>query len=92
MSKKKNYWYVLVLTSEGPKFLTKLLSRKDAEWDMLEKPLELSETMAKEIALGLMVNFYCAYPVCAPIELNYQPFRYTEGKFKWVFNEEEEEK
>ena len=88
---KEEHWYILVLTDEGPKFLTKLLGHKDAEWDMLQPPLELSEIMAKEIAFGLMVNFYMAYPVCAPIELSSQPYFYSKGKFNWEWNKEGED-
>lgn len=90
-NKKKNYWYVLVLTNEGAKFVTKVEHHpKVAHWDEKEKPLELSESMAKDLAFGLMANFYLAYPVCAPIELDQQPYRYKEGHFKWVWNEAKE--
>lgn len=86
--KKTNYWYILVLTNEGPKFLTSIdYKYKDAEWDMLKAPLELDEGQAKELAFGLMVNFHQAYPVCSPVELKNQPYFYDKGKFKWEWNE-----
>ena len=92
MAKKKNFWYVLVLTNEGPKFVTKVNNlNKTAEWDKLAKPLDFSEVYAKDLALGLMMNWFTAYPICAPIELDHQPYRYNEGHFEWVKNEEPKE-
>lgn len=81
--KKENFWYVLVLTGSGPVFITKLLSGKMAEWKKTEKPLELGMEQAKSVATGLLMNFYTAFAICSPIELNTQPFRYKEGKFIW---------
>ena len=73
--KKKNYWYVLVLTDVGPKFVTSVeYSPKIAHWDKLEKPLELGESGAKDLALGLNANFFTAYPVCMPFEVTHQPY------------------
>ena len=93
MAKKKNFWYVLVLTNDGPKFVTKIEHvGKMAHWNEDESPLELSESYAKDVALGLMMNFYIAYPVCATIELDKQPFYYDKGKFEWVWKEGKEPK
>ena len=90
--KKKNYWYVLVLTDEGPKFVTSVeYSPKVAYWNGLEKPLELGELVAKELALGLNANFFQAYPVCMPFETTNQPYYYKLGKFEWKRNEKQEE-
>ena len=92
--KKKNYWYVLVLTSEGAKFVTGIEhDTKIAHWDGLEKPLEFSESMAKDLAFGLNANFFLAYPVCMPFEITHQPYFYKLGKFEWKpFKEEQAEK
>ena len=90
--KKKNYWYVLVLTNEGAKFVTKVeYHPKVAHWNGLEKPLELSESTAKDLAFGLNANFYIAYPVCMPFKLDNQPYYYNLGKFEWKPNEEEKQ-
>ena len=92
MAKKKNHWYVLVLTSDGPAFVTAVqYANKTAEWDKLEKPLEMSESVAKDLAFGLMCNFHTAYPVCAPIEMDNQPYRYNIGHFEWAMDEKKEE-
>ena len=90
MAKKKNYWYVLVLTDDGPKFVTEVeYGTKTAHWDKLAKPLEMNEVCAKDLAFGLMCNMYVAFPVCLPIEWTNQPYRYEHGHFEWVENKEE---
>ena len=84
--KKQNYWYVLVLTNEGPKFVTKVeWQTKTAHWEKLEAPIELGETRAKDLTFGLMVNCYAAFAICSPIELDSQPYLYNLGQFEWKF-------
>lgn len=87
MSKKKNYWYILVMANDGPAFVTKVdFGDKSAEWQKTEKPEELTEAWAKDTALGLNWNGYLAYPVCSQVEIDRQPYRYSDGHFKWEFN------
>ena len=91
MAKKKNHWYVLVMTDEGPKFVTKINhSDKTAEWDVNEKPLEMSDSVAKDLAFGLMCNFFTAFPVCLPIEWESHPYNYAEYHIEWASNAEED--
>lgn len=92
MANKRNYWYVLVLTNYGPVFVTRIPTRTTAEWHKEEKPMELSEKYAKEVAWGLRLNEYLAYAVCNTYELGGQPFRYKEGQFKWQWDKEAAEK
>ena len=89
--KKKNYWYVIVMTDEGPKFVTSLGDHHTAYWDEKEKPYEMSETWAKDVATGLMVNFFTAFPVCAPVEIDHQPYRYEKYHIEWKENEKGED-
>ena len=86
MGKKKNFWYVLVMTNDGPRFVTDVAysPHKEAKWELDKKPLELSETSAKDISLGLLLNFYMALPVCSPIEMTEHPYRYACGHFEWI--------
>ena len=84
---KTNYWYVLVLTESGAKFVTSILPKKWCEWNELDKPLEMTQMMAKDVAKGLMLNFNTAFPVCSPIELDKQPYNYAEYECKWVKKE-----
>lgn len=84
MSKKSNYWYVLVMSSNGPVFVTKVnYSNKTAEWDKLEKPLEMSKSSAQDLVIGLNLNFHCAVAVCQPFELTSQPYRYDSYEIEW---------
>ena len=91
MANKKNFWYVLVLENDGPAFVTKVeYSNKTAYWNKLEKPLEMSMESAKDLTLGLNLNFHVAFTVCMPFALEEQPCSYNLGHFEWVYNKEEE--
>lgn len=88
---KKNFWYIIVLANDGARFITSLdYSTKYARWEKNEKPLEMSESTSKDIALGLALNGYTAFPVCSLYELDRQPYLYNKGSFKWVWNDENE--
>ena len=92
MANKKNYWYVLVMTDNGPTFVTSVdYSSKTAHWDKVEKPLEMEKSRAQDLAIGLNLNFHSSFAVCQPFEIDSQPYRYDKGKFVWSWNEEEEE-
>lgn len=90
MAKKTNFWYVLVLTDEGPKFVTDVdYSDKSAHWNKSEKPLELSEAWSKDLAFGLCWNGYMAYSICQSFPLDNQPYFYNKGHFEWIENKGE---
>ena len=83
--KQKEFWYVLVLTEIGPRFITSVnFSDKTAEWKELEKPEELSVGWAKDLCLGLNWNGWLAYPICSQWEIDKQPYRYDVGHFEWI--------
>ena len=85
--KKKYHYYVLVFTNEGPVFVTKVNNaNKTAEWDRLEKPLEMDKYWAQDLVLGLNLNFHTAFLVQHMVELSRQPIRYEDGHFVWEFN------
>ena len=90
-NKKKNYWYVLVLSAKGgPTFVTAVHhANKTAEWNKKEPPLEMEMFWAKDLALGLLLNFTTALPVCSPIQLTDHMFNYNKGHFEWQWDEEE---
>ena len=89
MSNCKNYWYVLVLTESGAKFVTKIdHGTKCAFWNENDQPLLMSMATSKDLALGLCCNGYNAFPVCVAFKLDNQPYRYDLGCFKWVSNNE----
>lgn len=92
MAKKKNHNYVLVCSSEGAVFVTGISNaNKCAFWDKSEKPLEMPETVAEELAFGLSANFHNAYHIKSEFEINYQPYHYKLGHFEWVWDEDEKE-
>lgn len=84
MTTKKIHYYVLVITNAGPVFVTsKDNSSKTAYWNKDEKPLELSKTVAEDLALGLNLNMHKAYVVSLPWEEENQPYCYSLGEFEW---------
>lgn len=88
-NKKKIHYYVLVMTDEGPKFVTDTKGH-DAYWDYKEKPMELNKTWAEEITIGLNLNMHLAYVVAQPYEIESQPYRYTDWKIEWKERKTEE--
>lgn len=85
MAKKKYHYYVLVMTTDGPKFVTKVnYGDKTAEYDKLEKPLEFSsKEWAEDVVLGLNLNFNTAYLVCQKWEIEHQPYMYEKWNIRW---------
>ena len=91
MSKvKKLHYYVLVMTNDGPMFVTRT-EYHDAYWNYKEKPMEFDKTWAEEIARGLSLNWHLAYVVAQPWEIDSQPYRYSDYKIEWKEREKEEE-
>lgn len=90
-TKKKNYWYVLVMTDEGPRFVTGTGDHHTAYWNVDDKPMEMSEVWAKDIAKGLLLNWFNAFAVCSPIEIDQHPYNYKKYHIEWKENEPEVE-
>lgn len=82
---KKNYYYVLVLTDEGAKFVTGTRPNHYAEYDALKAPKAFPKEMASDIAWGLTANFISAYMITAQYEITTQPYFYNKGHFEWVY-------
>lgn len=92
MSKRKNFYYVLVITSNGPVFVTGIQPKHYAEYNKTEKPMEFgSRDYADDVSQGLTCNFILAYTVVSKYEIKYQPYRYEDGGFEWNENKKEEE-
>lgn len=96
MARKKNHYYVLVVSDSGPAFVTKInYADKTAEWNHTEKPLEMGKENAEDLVLGLCLNWNMAYLVCQPFEIDSQPYNYKDWKVQMMpredFDEEEEE-
>ena len=93
MANKKSYNYILVVTGEGPKFVTKInySEGKTAEWNKLEKPLEIDSDSANDIVIGLNLNGHIAFKVSQPFEIDHQPCMYNRGLYEWKWNEEKKD-
>ena len=84
MAARKMHYYVLVITNEGPKFVTKInYGDKTAEWNYKEKPLEMSKVNAEDLVLGLNMNLFLAYTVTMKCEITSHPYRYDIGHFEF---------
>lgn len=90
MTKKKNHYYVLVFTSTGPVYVTKILPHDVAQWLRTEKPMELSKSDAEFLPIGLGLNGTSAVTVVMPYELEIQPYYYKTGKFEWKEEQNDE--
>lgn len=89
---KKNHYYVLVLTENGPVFVTSVPERNWCVWDKNEAPRDFgSKSYAEEIAWGLRMNGFQAYMITLDYEIGGQPFRYDLGDFQWVWNKDKKE-
>lgn len=93
MAKKKNYWYVLVLTDDGPTFVTSVKNypEKVAYWNKDEKPYEFSREWAQDLAWALCVNGHMSYAVSQRFEIENQPYAYNRGHFEWKEGAEPDE-
>lgn len=84
MAKKKNHWYVLVMSDFGPIFVTNIsYGDRTAEWSRLEKPLEMDKSRAEDLVVGLNLNFHLAFTVVMPFELDRQPYNYENWEIEW---------
>ena len=88
--KQTQFHYVLVMTDEGPKFVTGLGEHHTAYWNELEAPKELAKEWADDMVIGLTWNGHLAFHVVSKFEIEKQPFRYNIGHFEWKFNKDDE--
>lgn len=92
MAAKKTHYYVIVMSENGPIFVTKVNhSNHTAEWNYKEKPLELAKSVAEDLALGLNLNLHSAYLVAQPFEIEVQPYNYKSWKIEWTKREDKED-
>lgn len=82
---KKYFYYVLVFTTSGAKYVTGIKERNYAEWDELENPMVFNKNYAEDVAMGLCLNGYSAVEVMSPYEISNQPYNYKD--YECVFNE-----
>ena len=71
----KSFYYVVVATEDGAKFVTKIdNSTKTAYWNSNEPPLAFNKTYAEDLALCLTLNFHLAFTLKSYHELKQQIF------------------
>ena len=88
MAARKMHYYVLVITNDGPKFVTKVnYGDETAEWNYKEKPLEMTKSDAEDLVVGLNGNFFLAYVVSMRCEITGHPYRYDLGHLEFKRNE-----
>lgn len=91
MSDSKKYYYVLVFTSNGPKFVTDT-SYNTAKWDINKSPLCFpSAKIVSEIALGLTANGHYAVGCCSRFEIDGHPYNYNDYEINFTPKENNNE-
>lgn len=84
MAKKKEYWYVLVMTKNGAVFVTETNNwERTAKWEKEKKPMKFTKDDAQYLAMALTMNSHLAYAVSDTWEHKQQPYRYENGSFYW---------
>ena len=91
LNDKKLFYYVMVITEEGPVFITDIPSYGVADWNKNKKPLELGKSNGELIPLGLALRGrWLAYTVISPFELDEQPYCYDKYHIEIEPNKEVE--
>lgn len=88
---RKNHYYVLVFTNEGPKYVTGTGEHHMAYWNELGEPKEFAKSVAEDMVFGLRCNWYQAVLVTTPVELKDQPYNYEDYKIEWKLKEDDDE-
>lgn len=82
--KKKEYWYVLVMGSNGCVFVTETNNwERTAKWEKDKKPMLFSKDNAQYLAMALTMNGNTAFAVGDNWEHDRQPYNYEYGNFYW---------
>lgn len=78
MAKKKNYYYVLVFTDNGPVYVTSVDNASHtAWWNKNEPPKAFPKYYAEDLVFGLRCNWHNAVVVSLPVEIDSQPYNYS---------------
>lgn len=92
MAKKKHYFYVLVFTSEGPRYVTKVDNvNRVSHWEVDDKPLEFTRENADDMARGLTWNGNHAVVVQSLWEIENHPYNYAGYDCTFVKKEDKDD-
>ena len=84
-TQKKNHYYVLVFTDNGPAYVTSVnYADKSARWDKDKAPKEFSKSNAEDLVFGLRCNWFNAVIVMMPFDMDSQPYNYKYWDCKFV--------
>ena len=88
---KKNHYYVLVFTDNGPVYVTSVnYAEKSARWEKDKNPIGFSKSNAEDLVFGLRCNWHNAVVVSLPVEIDYQPYNYRDYDCTFVEKEVKE--
>lgn len=88
---KKNYYYVLVFTDEGPVYVTSVNNaQRISYWEREEEPKAFPKYYAEELVYGLNCNGYRAVLVSTKYE-ECQPYNYKDWNLTFVRKNIDEE-
>lgn len=91
MARKKYYYYVLVFTDAGPKYVTSIDSAdRVAHWNVDEKPRSMTKDDAEFLAVALTWNGNSAVMVTSTYEIESHPYNYADYKIEFVEKEDAE--
>ena len=89
-ARKNNYYYILVMTNNGPVFVTDIKPHHYAEYDRNKKPKLFEKSRAEDITMGLNLNFNLAFMVTSKWEIDTQPYNYKDYNIEFVERKEDD--
>ena len=84
MAKSKYHYYVLVITNEGPKYVTEILENNWCKWNEEDAPYEMSASFAEDVYIGLCANLNYALLIKSRVKISHHPYRYEEFNLKFI--------
>ena len=82
---KKNHYYVLVFTDNGPVYVTSVNNATSwARWDKNEVPKAFPKYYAEDLVFGLRCNCFQAVLVTSTVKLDSQPYNYKSYECTFV--------
>lgn len=89
--RKKYYYYILVFTTNGPRYVTSIGDHHTAYWKEENAPKEFSKKYARDVVIGLNLNFWNAVLAESPLPLHNQPDNYKDYKINFIEKEKDED-
>ena len=87
----KYYYYIVVFTVSGPRYVTGIGEHNTALWELDKEPMQFSKEFGRNVVLGLTLNFWNCGLVEVPIDLHSHPYNYNDYDLKFVEKEKKED-